>query len=127
MYRIEAELLIPGHGQPVRGGVVVLDGARIGYAGPATTAPPTPDAAVSQVAAVMPGMWDCHGHFFGTRTFDLGRLVLEPLSLRGVSYRPIGASALLRRNLLIYGLGGLIAPFVGIKLIDLIVHNLLGG
>ena len=83
MYRIEAELLIPGHGQPVRGGVVVLDGARIGYAGPAATAPPTPDAAVSQVAAVMPGMWDCHGHFFGTRTFDLGRLVLEPLSLRG--------------------------------------------
>ena len=39
---------------------------------------------------------------------------------------PIGASALLRRNLLIYGLGGLIAPFIGIKLIDLIVHNLLG-
>ena len=53
--------------------------------------------------------------------------LLIPLSLRGVRYRPIGASALLRRNLLIYGLGGLIAPFIGIKLIDLIVHNLLGG
>ena len=52
--------------------------------------------------------------------------LLIPLSLRGVSYRPIGASALLRRNLLIYGLGGLIAPFIGIKLIDLVVHNLLG-
>jgi K+-transporting ATPase ATPase B chain len=52
---------------------------------------------------------------------------LIPLSLRGVRYRPIGASALLRRNLLIYGLGGIIAPFIGIKLIDLIVHNLLGG
>ena len=51
---------------------------------------------------------------------------LIPISLRGVSYRPIGASALLRRNLLIYGLGGIIAPFIGIKLIDLIVHNLLG-
>ncbi len=51
---------------------------------------------------------------------------LIPISLRGVSYRPIGASALLRRNLLIYGLGGLIAPFIGIKLIDLVVHNLLG-
>ena len=38
----------------------------------------------------------------------------------------VGATALLRRNLLIYGVGGLIAPFVGIKLIDLIVHNLLG-
>ena len=52
--------------------------------------------------------------------------LLIPLALRGVRYRPIGASALLRRNLWIYGLGGLIAPFIGIKLIDLIVHNLLG-
>jgi len=51
---------------------------------------------------------------------------LIPISLKGVSYRPVGASALLRRNLWIYGLGGLIAPFIGIKLIDLIVHNLLG-
>jgi len=51
---------------------------------------------------------------------------LIPLALRGVSYRPIGASALLRRNLLIYGLGGIILPFIGIKLIDLVVHNLLG-
>ncbi|MEA2211710.1 MAG: potassium-transporting ATPase ATP-binding subunit [Solirubrobacteraceae bacterium] len=52
--------------------------------------------------------------------------LLIPISLRGVSYRPIGASALLRRNLCIYGLGGIIAPFIGIKLIDLVVHNLLG-
>ena len=52
--------------------------------------------------------------------------MLIPLALRGVRYRPIGASALLRRNLWIYGLGGIIAPFAGIKLIDLIVHNLLG-
>ncbi len=52
--------------------------------------------------------------------------LLIPLALRGVRYRPLGATALLRRNMLIYGLGGLIAPFVGIKLIDLIVHNLLG-
>ncbi len=52
--------------------------------------------------------------------------LLIPLSLRGVRYRPIGATGLLRRNMLIYGLGGLIVPFVGIKLIDLVVHNLLG-
>lgn len=52
--------------------------------------------------------------------------LLVPLALRGVRYRPIGATALLRRNMLIYGLGGLVAPFIGIKLIDLIVHNLLG-
>ncbi len=52
--------------------------------------------------------------------------LLIPVALRGVRYRPIGADALLRRNLLIYGLGGIIAPFIGIKLIDLLVHNLLG-
>jgi potassium-transporting ATPase ATP-binding subunit len=51
---------------------------------------------------------------------------LVPLALRGVKYRAIGATALLRRNLLIYGLGGMILPFIGIKLIDLVVHNLLG-
>ena len=51
---------------------------------------------------------------------------LVPLALRGVKYRAIGATALLRRNLLIYGLGGVILPFVGIKLIDLIVHNVFG-
>jgi K+-transporting ATPase ATPase B chain len=47
--------------------------------------------------------------------------LLIPLALRGVAYKPIGASALLRRNLLIYGFGGVIVPFIGIKLIDLIV------
>ena len=52
--------------------------------------------------------------------------LLIPLALRGVRYRPIGATGLLRRNMLIYGLGGIIAPFIGIKLIDLIIHNLLG-
>jgi K+-transporting ATPase ATPase B chain len=46
---------------------------------------------------------------------------LIPLALRGVAYKPIGASALLRRNLFIYGLGGVIVPFIGIKLIDLVV------
>jgi K+-transporting ATPase ATPase B chain len=47
--------------------------------------------------------------------------MLIPLALRGVAYKPIGASALLRRNLLLYGVGGVVAPFVGIKLIDLAV------
>jgi potassium-transporting ATPase ATP-binding subunit len=52
--------------------------------------------------------------------------LLVPLALRGVRYRPVGATALLRRNVLIYGLGGLVAPFIGIKLVDLVVHGLLG-
>jgi K+-transporting ATPase ATPase B chain len=51
-------------------------------------------------------------------------VVLIPLSLKGVAYRPIGASAVLRRNLLVYGVGGLIVPFVGIKLIDMLVTAL---
>jgi K+-transporting ATPase ATPase B chain len=51
---------------------------------------------------------------------------LVPLALRGVRYRAIGATRLLRRNLLIYGVGGVIAPFIGIKLIDLLIHNVFG-
>ena len=47
--------------------------------------------------------------------------ILIPLALKGVAYKPIGASALLRRNLFIYGLGGIVAPFVGIKLIDMLI------
>jgi K+-transporting ATPase ATPase B chain len=51
-------------------------------------------------------------------------IALVPLALRGVRFRAVGAAALLRRNLLIYGLGGLVAPFIGIKVIDLIVNAL---
>lgn len=51
-------------------------------------------------------------------------IALIPLALKGVAYRPIGAAALLRRNLLVYGLGGIIIPFVGIKAIDLVVSAL---
>ena len=49
---------------------------------------------------------------------------LIPLALKGVAYRPLGAATLLRQNLLVYGLGGLLVPFVGIKLIDLILAGL---
>lgn len=82
MERIEAEVLIPGRGEPVDDGVVVLDGPRITYAGPAAEAPRTDDAAVTRAAAVMPGMWDCHGHFLGLRSLDLERLPLEPVAVR---------------------------------------------
>jgi K+-transporting ATPase ATPase B chain len=51
-------------------------------------------------------------------------VALVPLALRGVQYRPMGASALLRWNLLVYGVGGVIAPFIGIKLIDVIITGL---
>jgi len=48
-------------------------------------------------------------------------IALIPLALRGVRYRPVGAAALLKRSLLIYGAGGVVVPFVGIKLIDLLL------
>ena len=51
-------------------------------------------------------------------------IALIPLALRGVAYRPVGAAALLRRNLLVYGLGGIVLPFIGIKAIDLVVAAL---
>jgi potassium-transporting ATPase ATP-binding subunit len=51
-------------------------------------------------------------------------IALIPLALRGVAFRPLGAGAILRRNLLIYGLGGLMSPFVGIKIIDMGIHLL---
>src|SRR5258706_16154105 len=51
-------------------------------------------------------------------------IALIPLALRGVRYRPLGAAALLRRNLLVYGLGGIVVPFIGIKLIDIAIMYL---
>lgn len=63
--RIEATRLVPGRGAVIDAGVVVLDGPTIAYAGPAAEAPETPDAEVVTTDAVMPGMWECHGHFLG--------------------------------------------------------------
>jgi imidazolonepropionase-like amidohydrolase len=94
MERIEAELLIPGSGEPVTDGVVLLDGPVISYAGPAREAPPTPAAAVHRTETVMPGMWDCHGHFLGLRDLDLGKLPLEPVPLRAARCARDLASAL---------------------------------
>jgi imidazolonepropionase-like amidohydrolase len=84
MERISAGLLIPGTGEPVRDGVVILDGEQISYAGPAAAAPDTPGASRHQAAAVLPGLWDCHGHFFGARVFDLDKTPLEHVAVRAV-------------------------------------------
>lgn len=69
--RIEADLLIPGRGEPVSPGVVVLQGPTIEYAGRPADAPETPDASVTKVATVLPGLWECHGHFVGERSPDI--------------------------------------------------------
>jgi imidazolonepropionase-like amidohydrolase len=70
--RIDADLLIPGRGAPVRHGAVVVDGATIAYAGPAAGAPVIESNGHAgptevKVPVVMPGLWDCHGHFLGER------------------------------------------------------------
>ncbi len=78
--RIDADLLIPGRGEPVRGGTVVVEGARIAYAGP-TGGAPRADGAVTKARTVMPGLWDCHGHFLGVRDLNLDRVVQIPAPL----------------------------------------------
>jgi len=82
MERIEAELLIPGAGEPVGDGVVIIDNSVISYAGPASQAPATPGAVVHRTETVMPGLWDCHGHFLGLKGLDISQLPLDPVPLR---------------------------------------------
>jgi imidazolonepropionase-like amidohydrolase len=82
MIRINAELLIPGDGAPVPDAVLVVDDQVISYAGPAASAPATPDADLIATPVVMPGLWDCHGHFMGARSLDLARMAQEPTALR---------------------------------------------
>ena len=82
MERVDADLLVPGKGEPIHDGAVVWDGPTIAYAGPAAGAPRTGQAPSTRAAAVLPGLWDCHGHLIGARSLDLARLPLEPIALR---------------------------------------------
>jgi imidazolonepropionase-like amidohydrolase len=82
MERIDAALLIPGRGEPVADATVLIDGTQISYAGPAAGAPAAAGAPRRRVQTVLPGLWDCHTHFMGSRDFDLARLVQEPVALR---------------------------------------------
>ncbi|TCP57518.1 imidazolonepropionase-like amidohydrolase [Tamaricihabitans halophyticus] len=93
MQRIEADLLIPGSGEPIPNGVVVLDGAVISYAGPAAGAPGTPDTRPTRCAAVLPGLWDCHTHLVGLPTLDFERMALTSDVLRAArSVTDLGAA-----------------------------------
>ncbi|UWZ39595.1 amidohydrolase family protein [Dactylosporangium roseum] len=94
LHRIEASQLIPGRGAPVQDAVVVLDGAAISYAGPAADAPETPGATVARAHTVMPGLWDCHGHFMGLRSADFNLLPQEPPALRAARCVPDMRAAL---------------------------------
>jgi imidazolonepropionase-like amidohydrolase len=77
--RIDADVLIPGRGAPVRDAALVLDGAVIAYAGPREGAPDVPVTA--SVPCVMPGLWDCHAHFMGVRTLDFTELAMVPTAV----------------------------------------------
>ncbi len=73
--RITADVLIPGKGEPISNGTVITDGDNIVYAGPSAGAPPpSPGDSESTVPAVMPGMWESHGHFIGSPIPDLERM-----------------------------------------------------
>ena len=80
--RIDADVLIPGRGEPIPDGTVILDGSTITYAGATGDAPATPDADFVRAAAVMPGMWDCHGHFMGLRSAAIETYFTDSLQVR---------------------------------------------
>ena len=79
MERIDADLLIPGRGDPIRDAAVVIDGSSIAYVGPRHTAPDVRSPV--SVPCLMPGLWDCHAHFLGLRSLDLNELALVPTAV----------------------------------------------
>ena len=84
MERIEAGRLIPGRGDPIERGCVIMDQGKLLYVGPSTNAPPSPPGtAVTEAAVAMPGLWDCHAHLIGLTRPDLAALVTEPLASAG--------------------------------------------
>src|SRR5438093_1619430 len=81
MLRIEADVLIPGRGDPIRNAALIVDGPTIAYAGPIEGAPSAAGATVVNVPALMPGMWDVHGHFMGIRTLNVEEITRTPLAV----------------------------------------------
>lgn len=94
MERIEADVLIPGRGDVVKNGCVVVDGATIAYAGPIEGAPKAAGATTRSVPAVMPGMWDCHGHLMGLRTADIEEGARTPVAVMAARATADAARAL---------------------------------
>src|SRR3989442_4477688 len=81
MLRIEADVLIPGIGDPIKDGALVVDGPTIAYAGPIEGAPSAAGAVVLNVPALMPGMWDVHGHFMRIRTLKVAGIGRTPVAV----------------------------------------------
>ena len=122
MEQINAGLLVPGRGEPVRDATVLIDGGRISYAGPAASAPAAPGAVTHTTATVLPGLWDCHGHFMGSRALDLARLPQEPTPLRAARSARDLANALNAGITSVREVGGL-----GVYLAQVVREGLLDG
>ena len=136
--RIDADLLIPGRGEPIHNGTVIAEGSQITYAGPTSGTPTDADEAGVHVPVVMPGLWDCHIHF-GTpvpeefndlpfappptvmasravnelgRTLDGGVTSVRELGGVGIELsREIQAGRI--RSPHLYGAGGIMSPTAG--------------
>ena len=76
--RIEADLMIPGRGEPIEQATIVSDGGTIVYAGPRSGAPTDGSAETVEVPVAMPGLWECHAHFIGIDRPDVTEQVLQP-------------------------------------------------
>ena len=122
MVRVDADLLIPGRGAPVRDGVVVVDGSTIVYAGAAGGAPENNGDESVRVSVAMPGLWDCHGHFLGIPSLDLSRLLTDPVPLRAVRCTHDLRAALNAGVTSVRELGGL-----GLHLAQAVTEGLLEG
>jgi imidazolonepropionase-like amidohydrolase len=79
--RIEADVLIPGRGDVLKNGCVVFDGSSITYAGTVEGSPEAAGAKTRSVPAVMPGLWDCHGHLMGLKTADIEEAARTPVAV----------------------------------------------
>ena len=107
MERIEADILIPGRGETIHDGCVVLDGPTIAYAGPTLGAPVTPGAGIYRVPAVLPGLWDCHAHFMGMFSPDLAELATNAPALTAMRVARDAAVALCAGYTSVREVGGL--------------------
>lgn len=76
--RIDADLMIPGRGEPIQQATIIAEGAAIAYAGSRNGAPSTPDAVTTEVPVVMPGLWECHAHYVGIEQPDITDQILQP-------------------------------------------------
>jgi imidazolonepropionase-like amidohydrolase len=107
MNRIEATRLIPGRGEPVEHGCVIMQNGKVLYAGSTAKAPSTPGAVLTEAEVVMPGLWDCHAHLIGLLRPDLAALVTEPVAVAAARAVKDAERALLAGITTIREVGGL--------------------